>query len=168
LPYEWITSRSPDETGHSIATLRLRPHRSLPRRGFVFFIAATAVMLALPLLAALGTLVLWGLLPFIAATVGGIWWGLNRSYRDGETAEVLTLTRDRITLAHRAPDRSERHWQANPYWVSVQIYPSGGPVPDYLTLKGGGREVELGAFLTAGERRALHRELAGRIAGAPR
>lgn len=161
MPYQW-TRAEPGKAGP--VTLRLWPHRSLPRRGFVAFIAATAALLALPLMAVLGTLVLWGLLPFAAAAVAGVWWGLSRSYRDGETLEILTLERDRITLSRRAPDRTEQHWQANPYWVRVRVYPTGGPVADYLTLRGSGREVEIGAFLTPEERRALHRELAGLIA----
>ncbi len=38
----------------------LRPHRSLPVKGFVLTIAFTSVMLSLPLLPLLGTLALWG------------------------------------------------------------------------------------------------------------
>lgn len=119
------------------------------------FIGITAAMLALPLIAVLGTPVLWGLLPFIAAAVAGVWWGLSRSYRAGETLEVLRLGPDRVTLTRKAPDGTEQRWQANPYWVTVRLYRTGGPVPDYLTLKGDGREVEIGAFLSPEERRAL-------------
>ena len=36
---------------------------------------------------------------------------------------------------------------------------TGGRVRNSLTLKGEGREVELGAFLSEAERVALHREL---------
>jgi hypothetical protein len=36
-------------------------------------------------------------------------------------------------------------------------------VPNYLTLKAEGREVELGAFLSEGERVALRGELADRL-----
>jgi uncharacterized membrane protein len=48
--------------------------------------------------------------------------------------------------------------------VQVQLYPTGGPVPQYLTLKGGGREVELGAFLSEDERRTLKDDLHRRLA----
>ena len=35
----------------------------------------------------------------------------------------------------------------------------GGPVDNYLTLKGGGREIELGAFLSPEERADLHDQI---------
>lgn len=152
MPYEWISAES-GEAGQ--VTLRLWPYRSLPRQGFVAFIAITAAMLVLPLMAVLGTPVLWGLLPFIAAAVAGVWWALSGSYRAGGTVEVLRFDPDCVTLTRRAPDGTERRWQANPYWVRVRLYPTGGPVPDYLTLRGNGREVEIGAFLAPPERRAL-------------
>ena len=161
MPYEWIR-REP--TDINPAELHLWPYRSLPRKGFVVFIGITAALLALPLFAALGTLVFWGLLPFLIATVWGIWHALTRSYRQGETAETLRLWPDRIEIARRAPDGAEKHWQANPYWVTVTLYPSGGPVPFYLTLKGENREIELGAFLTEDERKALEGEVRAALA----
>lgn len=160
MPYEWIETEGDDR-----AELHLWPYRSLPRKGFVAFIAATATLLALPLVAVLGTAILWGLLPFLVAAVAGVWWALARSYREGETTEVLVLRQDRIGLTHRAPDGTERHWQANPYWVRVHLYPEGGPVPSYLTLKGEGREVELGAFLSEEERKTLAADLRTHLAG---
>jgi len=159
MPYAWRDTGPGD-----LDELHLWPHRSLPRRGFVWFIGVTAALLALPLLAVLGTVVLWGLLPFLVAVVGGLWWALARSYRDGTLTEILRIGPDRITLTRHAPDGTEQHWQANRYWVAVTLYPTGGPVPQYLTLKGDGREVELGAFLAEGERVTLARELQDRMA----
>lgn len=174
MPYEWVKrpDGAPEKSGASShaqgdkvrAELHLWPYRSLPRRGFVLFIGATAIMLTIPLMAVLGTALLWGILPFIVLTVGGIWWALGRSYRDGELTEILTLTDARIALERRAPNGRVQSWEANPYWVQVRLHPAGGPVPDYLTLKGGDREVELGAFLTPEERRELAVELRQAIA----
>jgi len=50
-------------------------------------------------------------------------------------------------------------WEANPYWVEVKLRPEGGKVENYLTLRGAGREVEIGAFLAPDERQVLRREL---------
>jgi uncharacterized membrane protein len=158
MPYEWLP-RTGDET-----RLHLWPYRSLSPRGFVAFIAITCGMLAIPLVGLLGSTALWGLLPFMALAVGGMWLGLNRSWHDGDVAEELSLTGDRALLRHRAPDGTEQRWEANPYWISVHLHATGGPVPNYLTLRGGDREVEIGRFLSEDERVALARELQSALA----
>ena len=157
MPYEFIPS-SPSETH-----VHLWPYRSLPRRGMVWFIGGTAALIGVPLLAVLGSPVLWGLLPFLLATIAAVWWALERSYRDGEIVEDLALTADQITLVRHGPRGRRQDWQANPHWVRLTLHAKDGPVPDYLTLSGNGREVELGAFLTRSERVALRGELADRL-----
>ena len=157
MPYEWIEPEAgPDAP---MAELHLWPYRSLPKAGFVIFIGLTVGMIALPLVAVIGSKILWALLPFLSAAVAGLWYALNRSYRDGSTLEILTLRRDRIALIRHNPRGPVQEWQANPYWTIVQIHPTGGPVPNYLTLKGEGREVEVVAFLSEGERIVLKAEL---------
>ena len=171
MPYEWLDelSEAPEDSGASaysgpVYRLSLWPYRSLPKRGFVIFIAATATLLLLPLLAVLGSPVLWVLLPFMAGAIAVIWWALQRSYRDGEVLEELTLTRDRITLTHQRRGQPAQDWSANPYWVHVTLHPGDRPVPHYLTLKGNDREVELGVFLSEEERVQLAEELRERLA----
>lgn len=154
MPYRW-TETSPQAP----KTLLLWPHRSLPARGFAWFIGLTAALLSVPLLAVLGSPILWALLPFLLATVAGIWIALRRNNRDRSVTETLTLTRDTATLVRREPDGTTRTWQANSHWVRVSLYPTGGPVGDYLTLSGERREVELGAFLTPEERKSLAADL---------
>jgi uncharacterized membrane protein len=164
MPYEWVKdpAGAPERSGapshpgnHLVAELHLWPYRSLPRKGFVWFIAGTAALLLIPLLAVLGSPVLWGLLPFLLAAIGAIWWALTRSYRDGEIVEELRLWPDRITIDRHGPRGRHQEWEANPYWISLHLHEKGGPVPNYLTLRGGPREVELGAFLSEEERQEL-------------
>lgn len=159
MPYEWLPP-----SGDGTQRLHLWPHRSLPRRGMVWFIGGTATLIALPLLVLIGSPVLWGLLPFLLAAVAGIWWALSRSYKDGEILEDLTITSAEITLTRHGPRGKRQDWQANPHWVRVILHKTKGPVPDYLTLQGGGREVELGAFLPPEDRVALEVDLRKRLA----
>ena len=154
MPYEWQSTGAPNTR-----ELVLWPYRSLPKRGFVWFIGGTAALISVPLFAVLGTKILWGLLPFLVAAIAAMWWALSHSYRAGELTEVLRIAPERTTLVRRAPDGKEQDWEANTYWIAVRIYPSGGKVPNYLTLKGEGREVELGAFLAEEERLRLAEEL---------
>jgi uncharacterized membrane protein len=154
---------APDETGalfregHGMPRLRLRltPHKSLTPEGFVWFIGLTAALISVPLFSILGTAVFWALLPFLGAAVWGIWAALRRNWRDHEIYEELLVWDDLIRLERHDPRKPPRDWEANPYWVRVALHPRGGPVPQYLTLQGGDREVELGAFLTPPERVGL-------------
>jgi uncharacterized membrane protein len=154
MPYEWHH----EDPGTS--RLALWPHRPLQARGFASFVAITAMLMALPLLATLGTSILWVLLAFIAATLAAVWFALRRNIRDRQLLEELTLTHDLAHLSHHCANGKTLDWQANPYWVTVTLHPTGGPVPHYLTLKGETpREVELGRFLTEAERQRLAPEL---------
>lgn len=158
MPYTW-TDPAPDKP----AALHLWAHHSLPPRGFAWFIGGTAALIALPLVAVLATAVFWGLLPFLAMAIAAIWWALRRSWADRAITEDLTLTVDVITLTRQGPRGRQQHWQANPHWVRLNRHETGGPVPHYLTLSGGPREVELGAFLTPEERLTLERDLRQRL-----
>jgi uncharacterized membrane protein len=153
MPYEWLPPSSGERRLH------LWPHRSLSPHGFVAFIGATAGLIALPAVTVLGSPVLWALLPFFALAVGGVWWAIRRNQRDTEIIEDLVLGQHQVTLTRHGPRGRRQDWQANPHWVRVRLHPTGGPVPHYLTLKGEGREVELGAFLSEDERIALCAEL---------
>ena len=153
MPHEWLP---PDG---DTRRLHLWPYRSLPRRGMVWFLGGTAVCITVPLLGLIGTPVLWGLLPFLLATLWAIWWALEKSFRDAEIVEDLTITPGLVTLVRHGPKGKRQDWQANPHWVRLTLHATGGPVPQYLTMKGTGREVELGAFLAEEERRRLAAEI---------
>lgn len=159
MPYEWLPP-TPDAPER----LHLWPYRSLPRKGFVWFIAGTCALILVPMLSVLGSPVLWGILPFFVLAVWGLWAAISRSYRDAEIVEDLVLTRDRLSLTRHGPRGARKDWEANPYWVTLHLHGKGGPVPNYLTLKGNGREVELGAFLSEEERLTLRDDLQTRLA----
>lgn len=168
MPYEWdiplTDSPAADAPGHAdgappIARLHLWPYRSLPKRGFVFVIGMMFVATLIPLFAFLGTVHLWWLAAFGLGALAALWWFIDRSYRDGEILEELMIWPDHISLTRDGPKRRHADWEANLHWVSAQIHPTGGPVPDYITLKGNGREVEIGAFLSEAERPQLYDDL---------
>ena len=171
MPYQWTTPESAaGDPPPPLAALRLWPHRSMSRPGFARFFLATAALASLPLLTVLGSPVLWGLLPFCLLTMGALWWAIQWTYRTGEIEEELRLWPDRVLLTRHERRRPPRSWEANPHWVRAAIHETGGPVPNYLTLTGSGRTVEIGAFLSEEERLTLWEELPralGRLRAAP-
>jgi uncharacterized membrane protein len=154
MPYNWTHAPA-----GGTAELHIWPHQSLRPRGYVRFIGITAALIAVPLLPLLGSVLLWGLLPFLAAAVFGLKWALDRNRRSRQVLEVLRLGPEQAELERQAPDEDPARWSCNRHWASVQIYPHQGPVPNYVTLRGNGREVEIGAFLSEAERKALYDSL---------
>lgn len=169
MPVEWlkkpetaseISGAASFEAGDApLAEAHLWPYRSLPRRGFVLFIALTVVLVSVPLISVLGTPVLWGVLPFLMITIGGMWWAIERNYKDGSIVEELRVWSDHIALIRHNPRQAPQEWSTNAYWADVQMYEAKGPVPHYITLRGGDREVEIGAFLSEDERKTFYRDL---------
>ncbi|MEL6169769.1 MAG: DUF2244 domain-containing protein [Pseudomonadota bacterium] len=159
MPYRWTEPNA--ET--TPAELRLWPHQSMTPEGFVGFMGATLTLIALPLMTLLGSPILWVVLAFFAVTIWGLWFAIDRQRKRASLTELLTLGMDEMTLTRTEPSGVERQWQANPYWVSVHLHSTGGPVENYLTLRGGDREVELGAFLSPEERVDLYEDMCARL-----
>ncbi|KUJ85682.1 hypothetical protein AVO45_01445 [Ruegeria marisrubri] len=153
MPYDWKRNSG------AVRELHLWPHNSLPPRGVMVVVLGVFALGSIPLLAVLGSVVLWGLLPFLLVAVLGLWLALEMNYRHRRTIEVLTLTDDQAQLVRHEPGGRIQEWHCNRYWAQAEMHEKGGPVPHYVTLKGGGREVEIGSFLSEDERIALFDEL---------
>ena len=64
-----------------------------------------------------------------------------------------------VDLKRTNPRGDTQKWSCDGYWSRTTIYAKEGPVPDYVTLTGNGREVEIGSFLSQDERKSLYEEL---------
>ena len=146
-------------TANRIATVELWPYNSLKPKGFVLFLGITFALISIPLFNVLGTKVFWGLFPFLFVTVTGVWFALRKSLNDRQILEQLTLSREEIILVRQDPSGEQRQWVCSPYWAKLKMYDKDGPVSNYITLTGNGREVELGSFLDEEERKNLYCEL---------
>ena len=146
-------------TANRIATVELWPYNSLKPKGFVLFLGITFALISIPLFNVLGTKVFWGLFPFLFVTVTGVWFALRKSLNDRQILEQLTLSKEEIILVRQDPSGEQRQWVCSPYWARLKMYDKDGPVSNYITLTGNGREVELGSFLDEEERKNLYCEL---------
>jgi len=167
MPYSWSISPA----SHSACTpepadvqeLKLWPHNSLPPRGAAALILSLFTLATIPMLGLLGSVVLWGLLPFVLLMVAGTWYALEHNYRQRRVLEVLTLSHENAHLVRTNPNGQTQEWECNQYWARAEMHEQGGPVPFYVTLIGGGREVEIGAFLAEDERKALYHDLVQKL-----
>ena len=161
MPYEI----SEDTKDPKSKIIEVWPYNSLKPKGFVLFLGLTFVLISFPLFNVLGTTVFWGLLPFLLAAFMGVWFALRRSLNDRQILEQLTLSKEEIALIRQNPTGEHKRWVCSPYWAKLNIYETEGPVANYITLTGNGKEVELGAFLSEDERKALYGELEQMLGG---
>ncbi|QUJ77199.1 DUF2244 domain-containing protein [Sulfitobacter albidus] len=154
MPYQWTSA--PHSTPQ---TLRLWPHQSLPARGMAAFVLSTFTLICIPVIPLLGSPILWGMLPFTLAAVWGMYFALQRNHKSRLIEEELTLSDTTAQLRRTNPKGDVQEWDCERYWTQVTKYEDEGPVPHYVTLRGKGREVEIGAFLSEEERIALYDDL---------
>ena len=148
-----------DRTDPPLDEFRIWPHRSLPPEGHRHVLLFTCAMFCIPLIPAFAAGIGWTLLPFLSAAAAMLWYFLRRNTRDGAAQwEHIRIWPDLITVERHDPRRAPRRWAANPYWVQVQIHKDAS-LENYLTLRGDGREIELGAFLSPEERISLKDDL---------
>ncbi|MEM0987323.1 MAG: DUF2244 domain-containing protein [Pseudomonadota bacterium] len=141
-----------------IYEVQLWPHQSMTPTGLRTVMAITAAFLCFPLLSVVGTAVFWGLLPFMALAFFGLYFAICRNGRNMRISETLSVWRDEVRVERKDPNGRVRRWMAAPLDVRVRLH-KDAQIEDYLTLSGGGREIELGAFLAPEERISLADEL---------
>jgi uncharacterized membrane protein len=123
------------------------------------FVLTTFTLISLPVLGLLGSPILWGILPFTLGTVWAIFHALQRNHKSRQINEELVLDETLARLTRTNPKGDVQEWDCDRYWTQVTKYEDEGPVPHYVTLRGKGREVEIGAFLSEEERIALYDDL---------
>ena len=165
FPPDWVEWR--ERADKPVYAVTLWPNRSMTKGQRRGMLALASAGFCVPLIPALGSPVFWGLLPFCAGAVVMLWYAFLRNDRDGRLSEELTLWRDEMRVERREPRGRIRRWSADPFKVRVILHPDGRP-ENYLTLKGGSREIELGAFLSPEERVDLAEELEAAVTKALR
>ena len=112
--------------------------------------------------AALG---LWPILPFAGLEVGLLYWAVKWILHRAEAREYIRVDDASVLIEKCAPGGrgvTSRNAYAFPRrWTRLELCP-GRPAhwPSRLLLSSRGRSVEIGAFLTDGERRGLKDRLA--------
>lgn len=149
-------------------SFELRPNSSLtPRAATWFYGTLMAILLCIGIgCAALG---FWPVLPFagleLAVLYGAVRWVQRRAEAreyvrvDDASVRIEKCARDSRGATRRTAYSFERPW------TQLELR-AGDPAhwPSRLLFRSGGRSVEIGAFLTDGERRGLKNRLAELLA----
>ncbi|MEM9232329.1 MAG: DUF2244 domain-containing protein [Pseudomonadota bacterium] len=131
--------------------VELWPNQSMTPVGYRWVMGITAFMLTVPLWGISGTPVFWGLLPFMVMAFWALWYAIRRNGRNLRLSETLWIWRDEVRVERSEPNGRVLRWQADPMKVRLHLH-KDAKVEDYLTVTGGGREIELGSFLAPEER----------------
>jgi uncharacterized membrane protein len=131
----------------------LRPHRSLPPRGFgvVMAILAGASFCVSLFFVARGA---WPVTPFFGVDVGLVYLAFRLSYRSARQREHLRLTEEALTLERVDVYGGCRRWRFQPFWLRVVLEEPDAD-SNRLYLASHGRRIPVGAFLGPAERRRV-------------
>tara|TARA_B100000029_G_scaffold442669_1_gene461230 strand:+ start:349 stop:711 length:363 start_codon:yes stop_codon:yes gene_type:complete len=94
------------------------------------------------------------IVPFSLISIALLFLLGEKNFQDGKLTEKLEIFPENIILRRIESTGKIRTWSANPFWTKVNFY-ENAPIENYLTLRGIGKEVEIGSFLTPKERESL-------------
>ena len=155
---EVVLQELDDVDGQTAAAWVLQPTRSLS------WAESKRIVLAIAVVSALIGGFFWALglplvLPFSGLEACAVAAAFYVVLRDGERREVITLAGERLVVERGWREPQER-FEFNRHWVRVDLAPSERRhQPRRLLVGASGESVELGRFLTEGERESFARML---------
>lgn len=132
---------------------RLTPYRSLGPQGFVILMA---IICAVSFIAGVVFWLAgaWPVFFFFGLDVALIYWAFKLNYASARAYETVDIAGDELIVRRVLPGRAPRQWSFHPYWVRVEIeYDDDTCGPLYL--RSHGQRLQIGAFLSANERKAF-------------
>lgn len=127
-----------------------------PRTLMLAFASVAAVSLGIGLVfASLGA---WLVLPFVGLEIAALAMAFVWCCRHAGDREMLALDSDGLTLTCAIGARQDRHL-FNPLWTRVELETGRTPEHARVYLRGHGRRIEVGRFLTGARRAALAADL---------
>ena len=135
-----------------LLSLTLWPHRSMDKKTFYNIMIVLSGAMMIPVIPFIGKTGLFLVLPFSCVTLLLLFFFIMLNYRAGRLYESIKIWPDLIEVRRFEVNGIDKNWSSNPYWTKVKLYEKNQKVENYLTLSGGGREVEIGSFLAPNER----------------
>jgi uncharacterized membrane protein len=140
----------------------LRPHRSLPPRGFaILMLVLAGASFGIALFCVLNGA--WPVTPFFGLDVALVYVAFRVSYRRARLREELRLTEERLTVERVSPRGERRRWQFQPFWLRVRLEEEDEH-SSRLLLTSHGRSLAIGGFLAPAERRRVAQGLRDALA----
>jgi uncharacterized membrane protein len=135
----------------------LRPHRSLPVRGFhILMLVLAAASIASGIFFVMAGA--WPVCGFFGLDVLLLYIAFRVSYRSGRMRETLQLAGDDLTVERVSVRGEVRLWRFQAFWLRVRLLETAEDT-NRLLLTSHGRTLAVAGFVNANERRALAADL---------
>jgi uncharacterized membrane protein len=131
----------------------LKPHRSLPPKGFaVLMLVLAGASFVISLVFVLNGA--WPVMPFFGLDVALVFLAFRLSYRQARQTEALKLTEDSLTVDRVGIYGERRRWRFQPFWLRVRLEETDEHT-NRLMLTSHGSSLAVGTFLGPAERRSV-------------
>jgi uncharacterized membrane protein len=131
----------------------LRPHRSLPPRGFLILMAVLGgVSFTAGMVFVLRGA--WPVMGFLGLDVALVYLAFRLNYRSARRSEHVRLAGDALTIERVGVRGDRRLWTFQPYWARI-VFEEKDEDENRLLVTSHGRSLALATFLGAGERRSF-------------
>jgi uncharacterized membrane protein len=139
----------------------LKPHRSLPPRGFFYVMAAVS---AVSLASSIGFWLrgAWPVAGFFGLDGGLLYLFFRLNYRSARQSETLRLVGDVFSVEKVSVRGERRFWRFQPFWLRVRLIETDED-RNRLLLTSHGRSLSIAGFLTAQHRRNLALDIEGAL-----
>jgi len=131
----------------------LKPHRSLPPKGFaVLMLVLAGASFGISLVLVLNGA--WPVTPFFGVDVALVYVAFRLNYRQARQSEALRLTEESLTVDRISIYGERRRWQFQPFWLRVS-FEECDEHTNRLVLNSHGTALVVGSFLGPAERRGV-------------
>src|ERR1700758_1069191 len=157
----------PGDAEPVLFSVRLTPHRSLNRTGFVLVMTFLSVIsfatgIAFLLMGA------WPVFGFLGLDVLGIYIAFRINFRRAQTCEQISVTPSALRLRRVSHRGHVVEWVFNPLWVSLDQERDDEYGVERLYLASRGRRVAIGSFLSPEEKASFSKALLAALNAARR
>ena len=157
----WTDSSEPP-----LLRMQLFPNRSLDASGTKLVFGLIGLGFLLPIIPFIGTSIGITLTIFSGLTFYIFLTFLQQSFKKGTIFEEILISKNKVIVVHREKNKEVLTWEGNPYWTKVNVEINNPRLKNYLTIVGKGQHIELGAFLSPGERLELGDKIQNALAKA--
>lgn len=155
------------DTGPTLFSALLTPHRSLSQTGFLVVMGFVGVI---SFVAGIAFLMMgaWPVFGFFGLDVLAIWWAFKINYRRAAAREEITVTPTALHVRRVSHRGAVAEWTFNPLWVRLdkQVHEDFGV--ERLALVSHGRRLTIGNFLGPDEKESFSKALLAGLNAAKR